>query len=83
MDDFTITQYDEALDEDEYTIDLDTKTFYSKKDELVLEFSGCEGWTFTTGDYCTFYTDSDCTFNTGSDRHNKAPYNDCKGLLVS
>ncbi len=73
MDNFSITQYGKPLDEYKYTIDLDTRTFSSSEDELVLDFSGLGRWTFKTGisctfktgDYCTFKTYANCTFKTG------------------
>ena len=42
----------------------DTKTFSSKKSNLVLDFSGISHCTFDTGADCTFKTGWDCTFKT-------------------
>ncbi len=75
MDNFSITKNGEPLDESLYSIDLDNKTFSSKEDDLVLDFTGLAGWTFHTGWNCTFITGSNCTvkagncctFNTGDD----------------
>ena len=49
-----------------YSIDLKTKVFSSKEDNLVLDFNGLVGWTFKTGSCCTFKTYFNCTFKTGS-----------------
>ncbi len=65
MDDFSITQYGQPLAKSKYIIDIDTKTFESKEDDLVLNFQNGMGWTFYTGYSCNFKTDSDCTFHTG------------------
>ena len=75
MDNFSITQYGKPLNKSKYSIDLDTKAFSTKEDNLVLDFDDLADWTFktgsdctfTTGAYCTFNTGSNCTFNTGSD----------------
>ena len=78
MDNFSITQYGKPLDKSKYTIDLDTKTFNSEENDLVLDFNGLDGWifmagnysgngcTFTTGRRCTFRAGNNCTFKTGS-----------------
>jgi len=65
MIDYSITKNGKALDESKYTIDLDTQTFFSVEDRLVLDFNGCGGWTFRTGFGCTFTTGWGCTFKTG------------------
>lgn len=78
---YSITQFGKSLDPSLYSIDMKNKTFSSNENNLVLDFSNAEGWTFTTGDhyafktgghctfrtgnYCTFYTNSDCHFITG------------------
>ena len=69
MDNFSITQNGKPLDKSLYTIDLDNKVFFSKENELVLDFNSCNdyGWTFKTGYGCTFKTGSNCTFTTKGD----------------
>ena len=62
--DYSITQNGKTLSESKYTIDLENKTFSSKEDNLVLDFSKLDSWTFKTGSNCTFKTDSYCTFIT-------------------
>ena len=70
---FSITQYGKPLDESLYTIDVKNKIFASRETNLVLDFTGIDGWTFrtsgdcifNTGGRCTFNTEGSCTFNTG------------------
>ena len=64
---YSITQNGKKLAESKYTIDEKAKTFSTIENNLVLDFSGLDGWAFKTGWSCTFKTGSDCTFNTGSD----------------
>ena len=64
---FSITQNGNPLNESEYSIDLETKTFYTSQGGLVLDFNRLSNWTFTTGGSCTFETYDDCTFTTGND----------------
>jgi len=63
---YSITQYGSPLDKSLYTIDEKTKTFSSKENNLVLDFSRDFDWTFNTNHFCTFTTGSNCTFNTGA-----------------
>jgi len=37
--DFTVTQYGKELEKSKYTFDEETKTFSSKENNLVLDFS--------------------------------------------
>ena len=46
MDDFSITQYGNPLDESKYTIDLENKVFSSVENSLVLDFTEEYGWAF-------------------------------------
>ena len=71
---FSIRQYDKTLALSKYSIDLDTKVFSSKENDLVLDFT--HGWTFKTGSTCNFNTGKDCTFKTGSGCTFKTGY-DC------
>ena len=80
---FSVTKNGKKLDKNLYTWDEESKTFSTKEDRLVLDFSeyngvtfktsyGCtfktgHGCTFDTGSGCTFDTGSSCTFDTGSD----------------
>jgi hypothetical protein len=69
---YSITKNGKELDPNLYTIDIKNKTFSSKENGLVLDFSNEDGWifktlnncTFKTLDNCTFKTLSSCTFNT-------------------
>lgn len=61
-----VLQNGRPLDLDKFEWDEKTKTFSSKENGLVLDFSGISYCTFTTGSDCTFNTGSDCTFTTGS-----------------
>ena len=79
---FSVTQYGKPLSETKYKWDEETRTFSTKEDDLVLDFSDYSNvsfvtgysctfktgpcCTFKTGNYCTFTTWSDCTFTTGS-----------------
>jgi len=63
---FSIAQHGIPLDKSLYTIDLKNKVFTSESNYIVLDFTNCTGWTFTTGGNCTFYTGYGCTFDTGS-----------------
>ena len=64
---YSITQKGKPLEKNKYTLDKKTKTFSSKEENLVLDFSDEYGWTFNTRSECTFNTGSDCTFNVGKD----------------
>ena len=72
---YSVTKNGIPLDPSLYTFNEETRTFSSKEDDLVLDFSlisGCtfktgSGCTFNTNSYCTFKTSFDCTFDTGSD----------------
>jgi hypothetical protein len=63
---FSVTKCGIPLDPSLYTWDEKTKTFSSKEEELVLDFTDVSGVTFNTGHSCSFNTGSDCTFQTGS-----------------
>ena len=62
------------VDKSLYKIDFEKKTFYSKEKNLVIDFSGLDGWTFdtlgnckfVTGNYCKFVTGYYCEFKTGN-----------------
>jgi len=62
---FSVTQNGKLLLKKKYTWDPETKTFSTKENDLVLDFSGMNGVTFRTGRGCTFNTGGDCTFKTG------------------
>ena len=62
---YSITQNGKPLDKSKYTIDTKNKTFSTKEDNLVLDFSNEYEWSFNTCSGCTFNTCSDCTFKTG------------------
>lgn len=62
---YSVTKNGKPLDKSLYTWDEETKTFSSKEDGLVLDFSDCSGVTFETGSNCTFDTRSRCTFKAG------------------
>ncbi len=61
---FSVTQDGKKLDPRNYTWDEKTKTFSTKENNLVLDFSNWNGCTFKTGSHCTFKTGSHCTFKT-------------------
>ena len=67
MNNLRITQNGKPLDESLYTIDMENMVFSSGEDNLVLDFTGLDGWTFKTGNDCIFTTSYGCTFDTGSD----------------
>lgn len=86
---FSVTQFGEKLSNSLYTWDEKTKTFSTKEDNLVLDFSGVDNvkfdmetscsCTFISGCGCVFNTGSECMFNTGWDcsftpGHNCAVY---------
>ena len=64
MDNYSVTYYGKPLEKFLYSIDLDNKTFGSKINNLVLDFTGFDDWTFKTGNGCTFRTGYRCTFMT-------------------
>ena len=61
---FSVTKNGKKLDKNLYTWDEESKTFSTKEDRLVLDFSEYNGVTFKTSYGCTFKTGHDCTFNT-------------------
>ena len=61
-----ITSRGKPLSEDKYSLDIENKVFSSDEHNLVLDFSGLNGWTFKTGQHCIFKTSGGCTFNTGN-----------------
>jgi hypothetical protein len=64
---FSVTRRNgKVLDPSLYTWDENTKTFFTKEDGLVLDFTDFIGVTFNTGYNCTFNTGPSCTFYTGS-----------------
>ena len=63
---FSVTQFGKPLDKNKYSWNEETKTFISKENNLVLDFTNVSECTFDTGSYCTFKTGSYCTFKTGS-----------------
>ena len=63
--DYSITQHGKPLDPSKYTICEKYKTFFTKENDLVLDFTYQYNWTFVTGSSCTFNTGSECTFKTG------------------
>jgi len=62
---FNVTKYCKTVDTSYYVLDVRNKVFCTEEDDLVLDFSNLEGWTFDTGRGCTFITGDECTFNTG------------------
>jgi uncharacterized cupin superfamily protein len=66
MSKFSVTKNGIPLSKKLYTWNEHTRTFSTKENELVLDFSGIDNCTFNTGHICTFNTGSYCTFNTGS-----------------
>ncbi len=67
MDDFSITRWGKPLHKSLYSIDLEKKVFTSEVDNLVLDFTDLDDWTFDTYRRCTFVTGNNCTFNTYHD----------------
>ena len=59
-----VLQNGEQLSLDKFSWDESTRTFSSVENDLVLDFSNLNYYTFCTGSYCTFKTGSDCTFKT-------------------
>lgn len=49
---YSVTQNGKPLDPSLYTID--------EENNLVLDFSNANGWTFNTGYHCYFRTDFGC-----------------------
>jgi len=72
---FSVTKNGKPLDESLYMWNEETKTFASREDALVLDFSSINYCTFDTGHYCTFDTGHYCTFDTGSNCTFKTGYN--------
>ena len=64
MSEFSVTQNGKPLDKSKYTWDKETRTFTTKEDNLVLDFSKNNSITFNTGSRCIFKTGDDCKFNT-------------------
>jgi hypothetical protein len=62
---FSVIKNGRPLSKKLYTWNEKTKTFSTKEDGLVLDFTGVNGVTFNTGSDCTFKTWHDCTFDTG------------------
>jgi len=53
------------VDKSRYKIDFEKKTFSTNQTDLIIDFSGLDGWTFYTGSYCEFETGDNCKFDTG------------------
>ena len=62
---FSITNNGKELDKSLYILDKNDKMFYTEMDNLNLDFSSINGWTFSVGNNCTLYTGHFCTVNTG------------------
>ena len=62
-----VLQNGQQLSLDKFSWDESTRTFSSAEDNLVLDFSNLNYYTFKTDSYCTFKTGSYCTFKTGYD----------------
>jgi hypothetical protein len=63
---FSVTRRNgKDLDPSLYNWDENTKTFSTKEEGLVLDFTDVSGVTFNTGYFCTFNTGPYCTFDTG------------------
>ena len=62
---FSVTQNGKKLNKDKYTWDENTRTFSTAENNLVLDFSKYNYYTFKTGSNCTFNTGYGCTFDTG------------------
>ena len=62
---FSVRQNGIELDKSKYEWDEKNLSFFSKEDNLVLDFN-CDGVRFYTGNHCTFKTGTDCIFHTGS-----------------
>lgn len=64
MSEFSVTQNGKPLDKSKYTWNKETRTFTTKEDDLVLDFSKNNSITFNTGSRCIFKAGDDCKFNT-------------------
>lgn len=64
MIDYSITQDGKPLPKYKYHIDLNNRVLETCERDLVLDFSGKDGWTFITGISCTFLTGDNCDFKT-------------------
>ena len=70
---YSITKNGVAVDPELYTIDEVNKTFASRENGLVIDFTGEGGWIFrinhnctiTTGDGCFINADFNCNITTG------------------
>ena len=71
-----VLQNGKPLDLDKFEWDEETKTFSSKENNLVLDFSDLSYCTFNTGYGCTFKAGDNCSFDTGYDCTFKTGY-DC------
>ena len=66
------------LELDLFTWDENTRTFSTKEDHLVLDFSDLDNCTFNAKDNCSFKVGEDCIFNTGhSCTFNTSRSNNC------
>ena len=59
-----IRQFGKSLPKHRYRFDALNKVFESSENDLVLDFSGKNGWTFITGRGCTFMAGDNCDFKT-------------------
>jgi len=63
----SVSHYGKSLPLGKFEWDNKTKTFSTDADNLLLNFSDMDGYTFFTGSHCIFITGSDCTFTTEND----------------
>ena len=61
---FSVTQFGKKLNSSNYNWNEETLTFFTKEDNLVLDFSDYEGLDFWIGSNCNFTTGSNCYFDT-------------------
>ena len=61
-----VLQNGKPLDLDKFSWDETTRTFSTIENNLILDFTGTEYFTFITGNHCTFITGDCCNFNTYS-----------------
>ena len=70
---FSVTRNGKPLSKDHYTLDEENRIFSTRENELVIDFTDIDDYTFKTGNNCTiiarygctFITNDGCTFNTG------------------
>ena len=59
----SVTQHGKKLDESKFTLDLKHRTFSTKENNLVIDASLLNGFTFNTYSNCTFNTGYNCEMN--------------------